>query len=619
MATDSSLPALSGPWYRRLGASPYSGVIIFAIILVVLALTVQRSDWLLQGASALTLAVCATGLGLALGLAGEFLLGILIVFAAGSYTAAALTEKAGWDFWPAAGVGVVAAVVVGGILSIPGLRVGRFYFGMIGFFLVFLIPALVQIFAPFTDGSQGLPVNEVPQFFGSLLGYQGMFILAAVVLIVVLLFVVNVRSSPLGIHMRRMREAPIVLASTGVRVWRIRMATYVLSSILAGLGGVVFSHLSGYILPTVFSIGTTNLLLAAVIVGGSRSLLGPSIGVVVLYIVPQVVINIESYSDLVYGGVVVISVLLFRGGVTQSIRDLVTYIRKMRTKSRASVDQTTTVRSPDALANLIWGLRTSAAVSHRLEVKGVRKHYGGIKALDMEDDDVISVASGEVLVLLGPNGSGKTTMLNAMMGLVRADAGTVTIDDKSTARMSVSSIARAGIGRSFQGPALPDEVTPIDLFAATLGDMRKVSYFHWFTSDWIAIRARRETRRVAAEIADLAGLGRAANEDCRALTSGQRRIVDVVLSLISSTSTIVLLDEPAAGLSDSERSQLAHTVRALANHGLGFIVVEHDLDLAFNLADRVTIMAGGRPIAHGSPEEMRASDVVREVLIGGAA
>lgn len=609
-------------WRQWFSQSSLAGIGVFAIILLILGLFIQRKDWLDQGSAALTFAICATGLGLALGLAGEFVLGIVMVFATGAYTAGALTEKLAWDFWPAALAGTLFAIIVGSILSIPGLRVGRFYFGMIGFFIVFLIPSIVAILQPVTDGSQGMVIYSRPELFGIPFDRHGIFILAAAALILTLLISRNVRSSPLGMNMRRMRESSVVLASSGVRVWKIRLSTYILSSVFAGLGGAIYSHISGTLVPPMFSLDLTTLMLAAVVVGGSRSLFGPSVGVIVLYILPRLVIKIDGYTDIIYGVVVVLAVLLFRGGISQTVRDIAQKIRERREKAdssaRTTTDASVAVRSPEGLADLIWSLRSQTARPHSIEVSGARKHYGGIAALDMQDSDAVSVSSGEVHVLLGPNGSGKTTMLNVMMGLVRPDTGSVSIDHQSTSRMSVSSIGRAGIGRSFQSPTIPDEVTPVDLFAAKLAEMRNVSYLHWYLSDWKANRVRRETRALASEIAYQAGLGIAATEACQALTSGQRRIVDVVLALISDIQTVVLLDEPAAGLSDDERTQLAITVRALASRGLGFIVVEHDLDLAFNLADRVTVMASGRPVATGKPNDVRNSAVVRAVLIGGA-
>jgi len=594
------------------------GILALGAVLVVIGSLITRQDWLLQGTIALTIACAAIGLGIALGLGGEFLLGISLIFAVAAYTSAILTSKFEWDYWPAAFVGMVAAIVIGILMSLPGLRVSHFYFGMLGFFLVYLIPAFVAMAGPITGGSDGLVVPEIPDLFGIPLMSNGMFMLGVAALMLAMFFSRNVRSSPLGIHMRRMRDAPHVLATSGVPVWRVRLATYTIASVLAGLGGAVYGHITGFIQPGEFAFEMTNLILAAVIVGGSRTLLGPVIGVLVLYIVPRTVVDVEGYADIVYGVIILLSVLLFRGGVVSAVRDFVAWVRRRMSSRSALTDEPlaqTIARSPEALAELLLSVRPAQIGSHELKVTGIRKRYGGVHALDFEDDQEVAIRSGQVHLLLGPNGSGKTTLLNAMTGLARPDAGTVTFDGTDLADLSLPKISHLGISRSFQSPALPDEVTPIDLFAAVLQQQRAVSYFHWLLGTPVAHRARRNARELAARVADAAGLASAADEDCVALTSGQRRIVDVVLSLLSPSS-IVLLDEPAAGLSDIERRQLAATIGALAAGGLGIIVVEHDLELALSIADTVTVMASGRPVAAGRPEDIRESAIVKEVLIG---
>jgi branched-chain amino acid transport system permease protein len=593
------------------------GILVFSAVIAALGFVITRQDWLLQGTIALTIASAAIGLGLALGLGGEFLLGIAVIFAVSAYTSAILTTQAGWDYWPAAGVGIVAGIVIGILMSLPGLRVSHFYFGMLGFFLVYLLPAIAAIVGPITGGSDGLVVSLIPTLFGEKLDGTGMFVLAAFALFLSLMFSRNIRVSPLGVHMRRMRDAPLVLGTSGVSVWKVRLATYACGSVLAGLGGAVYGHVTGFIQPLEFGFELTNLILAAVIVGGSRTLIGPVIGVLVLYIVPRVIINVEGYADIVYGVIIVVSVLLFRGGVVNAVRDLVAWIRRKRAPA-ASLEEPvveTIARSPEALAEVLLRLRPAALGAHELTASGVRKRYGGVQALDFDDEQSVTVRTGEVHLLIGPNGSGKTTLLNALTGLARPDSGTVRFDGDDLAKVSLPAIAKRGLSRSFQTPALPDEVTPIDLFAATLAQQRGVAGWHWVFSTPKAVRTRRETRRLAEEIADAAGLTQAAAEACVGLTSGQRRIVDVVLSLLTPSS-IVLLDEPAAGLSDLERRQLAATVRALARGGVGVMVVEHDLELAMSIADRVTLMAAGRPVLSGPTDEVRDSAVVREILIG---
>jgi branched-chain amino acid transport system permease protein len=631
---------------RRLSAL-VNGPIVIGAILLLLGLIISRQDYLLQGSTALAYALAASGLGLALGLSGEFVLAQGAIVAVGAYVTGALTVHHLWSFWTAALVGSAAAMVVGLVLSILGLRVSRFYFALVGFFLVYLTPNILQIFESQTGGTAGLPVIDQPNFFGTVLGFKGMFFLSSAVLVIGLLFVRNVRASPIGIHMRRMRESPAVVATSGVPTWRIRTSTYAISSLLAGAAGAVLSHVYGFLQPGDFNLNTTILLFAAVLVGGSTTLLGPSLGVIVLYVIPHVVINAESYTELIYGAIVLISVIAFRGGVERALRDasraVATRVRRRyptlsfsRGRSRIARElgahheqalapeparAAGTLGSGESLVALVDEMRERSirrTTDGRLVVTGARKRYGGLAALDMEDEDCISVNPGEVHLLLGPNGSGKTTLLNSLSGLTRLDHGKLELGDRDVTRYPVARIAKLGVSRSFQSPSLPDEVTPRELLAALIAQMRSISYFHWFIADPVVWRAKKESLELAGEILDAGGLGDVADEQCLALTSGRRRILDV-LAALTSHGRILLLDEPAAGLSDPERRSLGATVRALAERGFGFLVVEHDLDLALSIADRVTVLANGKIIAQGTSREVQANPDVRAVIMGSHA
>ncbi|HEX3804336.1 MAG TPA: ATP-binding cassette domain-containing protein [Solirubrobacteraceae bacterium] len=598
---------------------------VLALALFLVGAFVTKQDILLQGSIALTYAIAATGLGMALGLAGEFLLGQLALFAVSAYVTAVLVSvNHGWNYWPAAIVGCVAAMLAGLVLSVIGLRISRFYFALIGFFVVSLLPNIVQIFSSQTGGSVGLPVSTVPSLLGTSMGTRGLFWLAGVFLVVSLLLVRNVRSSPLGVQMRRMRENPAVLSSSGIPVWRVRLSTYLLCSLLAGVGGAIYAELYAYLLPDFFDLTTTILLFAAVLVGGQTTLLGPSLGVILLYVFPNVVIDVPSDSDLIYGTIVLISVILFRGGIEGSIRDLTRKLVKALRRKRLLADDASTSNmtshemagvSSSELVDLLWGLREGVSEADRLVVRGAQKHYGGVTALSLDDEDTVTVVPGKVHLLLGPNGSGKTTLLNITSGLSHVDAGTVTLGSREVAQAAPSQIARLGVGRSFQSPSLPPEVTPREILSAALAQLRHVSYVHWLTSDPIAWRARRETSELAGRMLTAAGLGSCLDQPCTGLTSGQTRILDVLLAL-ASRSMLVMLDEPAAGLSEFERGQLSATIRGLADRGVGFLVVEHDLDLALNLADHVTVLGQGRLLASGDPDHIKTHPEVREVLIG---
>lgn len=613
---------------KRLLPATKGGALVLLVFL--LGALITRQDILIQGAVAGTYAIAATGLGLALGLAGEFLLGQLFVFAVSSYvTAILLSTQHSWAFWPAAAMGTVAATLVGLVMSVVGLRVSRFYFALVGFFLVALIPNIVTVFSSQTGGTEGLAVTALPTLFGTTFGNKQLFWLAGAFLLLALLLVRNVREAPLGIHMRRMRENPVTVMSSGIPIWRVRVATYVLSSVLAGIGGAIYAELFAYVLPNYFDLTATILLFAAVLVGGPTTLLGPSLGVIVLYVFPRIVINVEGYSDLIYGGIVVVSVLLFRGGIESAIRTLFRNIANRGKARRAHAETPSEAEHAElhpsatparggvdtALADLLWTLRADAEPAGALVVTGAQKSFGGVAALQVDDHATVTIRPGQIHLLLGPNGSGKTTLLNVTTGLARLQSGSVSLGGKDITNRPPARIARLGVGRSFQSPSLPPEVTPRELLGALLAQMRSVSYVHWLTSNPIASRARRQSRETAGEILVAAGLESAMDQPCSGLSSGQTRILDVLIAL-TSEATIVMLDEPAAGLSELERRQLGTTIRTLAARGVGFLVVEHDLELALNIADHVTVLGQGRILASGTPDEIKEHAGVREVLIG---
>jgi branched-chain amino acid transport system permease protein len=597
------------------GSTPWA----MALILVVVAIAVQNQGDVLQIATAICYAIAASGLGVALGLAGEYLLGQAVIFAISAYVTAALMTNHAWGFLPAALAGIVGAIVVGLALSLIGIRISRFYFGMVGFFLVALLPGIVQLVGSETGGSSGLTVTALPSLVGQQLDTHDLMILASVLLVGTLFLIRNVRQSPLGIHMRRMRDDPFVVSLSGKPVWRIRVAAYVIACALAGVGGAVYSQLNGFLAPYDFDVTFTILLFAAVLVGGATSLLGPSVGIFLLFVVPGILINVQSYSDLIYGATILAAVLLLPQGVEHAVRQAVGWLfRRIRPGGGgAEISPEVDAPTPEWLAEFLVALRPEdRRVS--LRVAGARKSFQGVRALDFADDQEVVVAPGEIHLLIGPNGSGKTSLLNAMCGLVRLDDGTVTVGDSDVTKSGPARIAALGVARSYQTPRLPEELTPRELVAGALAEMRSVRYVHWLANDWIARRHRREVFAQADDILAGVGLASAANRPNLWLTSGQRRILDMLMA-VTSRASVILLDEPAAGLSEHDRTILAEIVSALARRGIGMLIVEHDIELGLRIADRVTVMASGAVIAQEAPQHVREDAFVREVLMGPAA
>jgi branched-chain amino acid transport system permease protein len=612
------------------------GEAILAVLLLLAILTTSREDYLLAGATACLYAIAATGLGVALGLAGEFMIAQVFIFAVAAYATGSLTANHSWSFWTAVPAGAGLATVVGIAYSLVGLRVSQFYFAMIGFFVVAIIPDLCQIFSAQTGGSVGLPVPDVPNFFGATVGAKGIFILAAILLLVTVIVVKNLRRSPLGVEMRRLRDDPVGLTMSGIPVWRTRLTTYLICSILAGVSGAVYSHVDGYLQPTTFSISLAILFFAAVLIGGRTTLWGPIIGVSLLYLIPNTVLDIPQDSDLIYGGMVFIAIIGIQGGLfarlIAAVRTHVPGVAVVKLGSRSGASSFRAAASSAGpspfqdgaeaqLADSLDRLRKRPTMDpgDGINATGLRKEFGAVKALDLGDKDSVRVEPGRVHLLIGANGSGKTTLLNTLCGLIQLDAGTVRLGSHDFTNRGARRIATAGIGRSFQSPKLSPELTPVDLLSARISrNEHPISFLHWFLGDWVARRRRSLSDAGAAEIAAAAGLGAAAFAPCVGLTSGQRRIVDVLLAL-TCASDVVLLDEPAAGLSGIERARLVDTIVALCARGMGFLVVEHDLDLALGLANTVTVLSHGQILAQGPPAEIQSNKEVRRVLMGEGA
>jgi branched-chain amino acid transport system permease protein len=585
---------------------------------VVVNFLVHSDSNLSQLAVALTYAIAASGLGFALGLGGEYILAQGSIFACSAYVTAIMVANHGWNYWLATLAGIGSAIVLGLVLSVPGLRVSRFYLAMVGFFLVALTPDIVQVFSGQTGGSAGLALPSPPTFFGRSMSTHGMFVLAAIALVVCLVLLQNVRASPFGVHVRRMRDDPFVLSVSGISPWNVRITTYLVTSLLGGIGGAVYSEINGYLAPYYFDITFTILLFAAVVIGGQTGLMGPALGVFLLYVIPRMVINVPGYSDLIYGCTILFGVIFLRDGVEEGIRDGWRAIRARASRREARRVEVSSGSDPAArerLPKLLWQIRSEHFAPQTLKVRGAKKAFGGNAALDLDTHTEVAVLPGQVHLLLGPNGSGKTTLLNATCGLVRLDGGTVTFGDRDVTRLSALKVARLGLARSYQSPRLPAELTPRELLAGMLAQLASTNAVHWILNDRSARRTRKSAAELAQEMLAVGGLGAAATTPNRSLTSGQRRILDVLVAL-SSQSSVVLLDEPAAGLSGDERRALAETVTSMAQLGVGFLVVEHDLELGFSLADQVTVLAAGRIVAQGPPSKVRDEKVAREVLMG---
>jgi neutral amino acid transport system ATP-binding protein len=242
-----------------------------------------------------------------------------------------------------------------------------------------------------------------------------------------------------------------------------------------------------------------------------------------------------------------------------------------------------------------------------LEVDGVVRTFGGVRAVD---GATLAVGQGSITGLIGPNGAGKSTLFNCVSGFLRADSGRVLLEGRRIERRAPHRIARAGLVRTFQTPRALARMTVLE--NVVLGTPRHPGE----RLGGRGARREREARDRAAELLALVRLDGHAHALAGTLSGGQRKLLDLVRALMAEPR-LLLLDEPMAGVNPSVRMQLLeHILELRERAGLTFLIVEHDLDFVMRASDRVIVMADGRVIAEGSPDEVRANERVVDAYLG---
>ncbi len=254
----------------------------------------------------------------------------------------------------------------------------------------------------------------------------------------------------------------------------------------------------------------------------------------------------------------------------------------------------------------VTDLRAPLASGDALRLEGVTRAFGALRAIE---DISFSVAAGERRAVIGANGAGKTTLFNVVTGDFPATAGRVLFFDEDVTAMQPYERIRMGLRRTYQSSLLFRDLTVRDnLFLAARGIARgRYSFFR--------PRAAHPSRRATQDLLDRSRLTHIADQPVSALAHGQQRQLEIGMAL-AGAPRLILFDEPAAGLSPAERGELVALLRALPEH-MGFILIEHDLEIALRVVERVTVLHNGRVLKHGTPEEIENDAEVQAIYMGG--
>ncbi len=540
---------------------------------------------------------------------GQINLAQVAFFGVGAYATAMLTTRAGMGFWPAAVIAILAASLTGLLVGLPALRVQSHYLGIVTLGLALAFINWITN-AAVAGGAEGISAIPVPPLFGIDLSSEYLYYyLELIAFAVALAFGLFVVRTPLGRRMRAMRDDPLAAAAVGAEIPLLRMTAFVLASLYGGLAGILYAGLIRYVAPETFSIANMFLLLAMVIIGGRRSLVGCVVGALGLSLLREALADFATSAQLAYGIVVVLTVVFAPtglAGIPTRVRDALRRRRGHSVESAALQPFRPFDPAPATDAD-----RTEPPI---LDIRHVSKRFRGLKALA---DVSLTVAVGEIRGIVGPNGSGKTTLFNVVSGFYKATGGQVLLDGVVVSGTRPYRLSRLGVARTFQNLRLFGNLTVRENLLVALDRTRTRSiwrYAVWQVGVW---RQDHELRRQADDLAARFGLEEFAEALPGALPYGIQRRIEIARAMAGSPR-LVLLDEPAAGLNGEEVRQLADIVRSIRDSGVTVVLIEHNMGLVMSLCERVTVLASGAVIAEGTPAEVAGTPAVVEAYLGDA-
>jgi ABC-type branched-subunit amino acid transport system ATPase component/branched-subunit amino acid ABC-type transport system permease component len=539
------------------------------------------------------------------GYGGQLSLAQFVFAGVAALAAAKLYAEANWSFPLAAAGGVVIAVAIGVAVAIPTVRIRGVTLAVATFGFGVVLFNLVLNNGDLSNHSNGVAVSGAELFgldLDAIAHPERFATLVLSVVAAVSIAVVNVRRGASGRRMLAVRSNERAAASLGVNVYAARLYAFTLGVAIAAVAGVLLAFRSSVVLPEHFAVLPSVSIVAAAVVGGVGMVGGAFLGALLL---PEGVVaealrsqsGLDRYLPLV-GGIAVLVVLRnHQTGLYRMYRDPLIRLWRKIVPARARSSESGPVEPTPVT------VREAGLV-----IEGLTVRFGGVAALDAVDFDV---RPGEVHGLIGPNGAGKTTFVDAVTGFVRPDGGAVRVGFVDVSRRSPAGRSRAGLTRSFQSVELFSSLTVRESLSLAGEDGSLVRY----ATDLVAPAAATLGPAAWRAVADL-GLEGLLDADVAQLTYGQRKLVAVARAL-SCAPSILLLDEPAAGLDDHESAELAATIRMVARTwSTAVVLIEHNVSVVLAACDRLTVLVAGAVIATGAPSDVVADPVVIDAYLG---
>jgi branched-chain amino acid transport system permease protein len=561
--------------------------------------------------------ILGVGFDLLFGWTGLLSFGQAAFYGTGGFVAAyLLLNNIIGSVWLALAIGTVAA-------GLFGLLVGWFAVRRIGIYFAMITLAFGQMayflenspLRDYTGGENGLPGVPEPRLgFGAhaITIHTGrpMYWLLAAFFFASFVLGRRIVHSPFGVILRAIKENTARAAMLGHAVPLYKLAVFVIAAMFAGLAGGLLGVFQSFMPPDAFSLDTSGQLVVQTVIGGVGTLIGPAVGAAVwLWLRDnlQLIPGVGALWKLILGLIFVVLVIALRRGIAGEIR----YRWRRRTPPLTEdPDGVPVALVPvNATMPLTAPLLRDLPGAPALETHGLSKYYGGLRAVDHVS---FAVRPNSIHAVIGPNGAGKSTLFKMLLDEVRPTEGEVHLFGRRITGLGATRAAQLGIGKSNQLNTLFLDLTAREnLRIAALARRRGA-----FRLDVLrrADRIAEVEQQVEAALSTI-GLGVRAELPAHVLAYGEKRRLEIGMALATGPN-VLLLDEPLAGMSPAERVSTRALIREIGRDRT-LVIVEHDMDAIFELAERITVLYEGRKLAEGNPEEIQRNQAVQDAYLGG--
>ena len=561
---------------------------VAVVVIGSIPLVLDAGFYIQIGATTGAFMIAVIGYNLVLGETGLLSMGHAAFFGVGAYTFSVLRTEDVPTLLAVVGA-IALPVLLAFFIGVITLRVRHLYFAIATFSIAEIIRNVIREWDAVTGGVLGMSVPRLEILDRSFSGASGAYPLILATIVLALFAHAYVSSSALGRRARTVRDDELGAEAMGVPVLRTSVSMFMIGAVFAAAAGCLYALTLTFIDPSVLHYHESILLIAMLVVGGAGSLAGAVVGAVVISLAPELLRFIEHWWEIVFGMIIMLAILSGRRGIVGFAGDLYKRVRQLRRGAAAETGL--------SLAELSERSFAPYGEEYELKVSGIRKAFGGVQALDGVD---VTFRPGEVHALIGPNGSGKSTLVNVITGIYGPDAGTVTLGPTALQGRRPDEIARAGVARTFQHTRSFEELTVLDHVLPMV--------------ESTGLKGA-EAREEALSLLAATGLDGTADLAIDRLPHAHLRLMEIARAL-ALKPRVLLLDEPAAGLSGEESELLGRIIRQLERDRLAVVVIEHNMPFVLGLAESVTVLGEGSVIARGRPDEIVNDPVVQEAYLG---